>query len=190
VFVANGVIVGSHAFALYGNMLGVRWDSETTRTQVNLRQALVESERGFLEIPALNRKAPSTKFRIRGRRLSVDILIPRWAGHPGRRSMFPRPRASRCTSLLSPNVASPSSMGKLGRMWRRRINCCAGWHDIGEAICDARGRLRDPSHRDSCGSFGPRSTDSPMRRRRSCGIRCRRADRRPLSAAPGIARML
>ena len=33
IFLANGVIVDAHAFALYGNMLGLRWDSETTRTQ-------------------------------------------------------------------------------------------------------------------------------------------------------------
>jgi hypothetical protein len=94
VFLANGVIVGSHAFSLYGNMLGVRWDTETTRTQdidvaaeqhfvigianrpIDLRQALAESELGFVEVPALNRKAPSTKFRIRGQQLSVDILTP------------------------------------------------------------------------------------------------------------------
>jgi hypothetical protein len=94
VFLANGVIVGFHAFSLYGNMLGVQWDSETTRTQdidvgterhvvigvanrpINLRQALAESELGFIEVPALNRKAPSTKFRIRGQQLSVDILTP------------------------------------------------------------------------------------------------------------------
>jgi hypothetical protein len=94
VFLASGVIVGSHAFSLYGNMLGVRWDSETIRTQdidvaterhvvigienrpVDLRQALADSELGFVEVPALNRKAPSTKFRIRGEQLSVDILTP------------------------------------------------------------------------------------------------------------------
>jgi hypothetical protein len=94
VFLANGVIVGSHAFSLYGNMLGVRWDTETTRTQdidvaterhlvigianrpIDLRRVLAESELGFIEVPALNRKAPSTKFRIRGEQLSVDILTP------------------------------------------------------------------------------------------------------------------
>jgi hypothetical protein len=94
VFLAKGAIVGSHAYALYGNLLGVRWDSETTRTQdidvdterhvvigianrkINLRQAIIDSELGFIEIPALNRKAPSTKFRIRGQQLSVDILTP------------------------------------------------------------------------------------------------------------------
>jgi hypothetical protein len=94
VFLAGGVLVGSHAFAIYGNMLGVHWESETTRTQdvdiaaerhlvigvpdvkVDLHQAIIDSELGFIEIPALDRRSPSTKFRIRGRQLSVDILTP------------------------------------------------------------------------------------------------------------------
>ncbi len=93
VFLAGGVLVGSHAFAVYANMLGVRWSSETTRTQdidiaanhlviampirpVNLRKALVDSGLGFIEVPALDRKSPSTRFRIKGRQLSVDLLTP------------------------------------------------------------------------------------------------------------------
>lgn len=94
VFLAGGVLVGSHAFSLYGNMLGAQWASETTRTQdvdiaaayrlligmpdrqVNLRQALMESELGFIEVPALDRKSPSTRFRIKGKQLSVDVLTP------------------------------------------------------------------------------------------------------------------
>ncbi len=94
VFLAGGVLVGSHAFAVYGNMLGVQWESETIRTQdvdiaadrhvliavadrpVRLRDALIESDMGFIEVPALDRKAPSTKFRIKGRGLSVDLLTP------------------------------------------------------------------------------------------------------------------
>jgi hypothetical protein len=94
VFLAGGVLVGSHAFALYGNMLGVKWPSEITRTQdvdiaahrhvvvgiadraVNVRQALIDSELGFIDVPALDRKAPSTRFRIKGKQLSVDILTP------------------------------------------------------------------------------------------------------------------
>lgn len=94
VFLAGGVLVGSHAFAVYGNLLGVKWASETTRTldvdiaatyrlligmpnrPVNLRKALMESELGFVEVPALDRKSPSTRFRIKGKQLSVDILTP------------------------------------------------------------------------------------------------------------------
>lgn len=94
VFLAGGALVGSHAFAVYGNMLGVRWSSEATRTQdvdiaaehhlvlgvpqadVDLRRAIIDSDLGFIEVPALDRRSPSTKFRIRGRELSVDILTP------------------------------------------------------------------------------------------------------------------
>ena len=98
VFLAGGVLIGSHAFALYGNMLGVRWSSEATRTQdvdiaaeyrvligisdrqVDLRKALIDSEMGFLEVPALDRKSPSTKFRVKGKQLSVDVLTPMLGG--------------------------------------------------------------------------------------------------------------
>lgn len=94
VFLVDGVLVGSHAFSVYGNMLGIRWTSEVTRThdvdiaadyririgmadkKSNLRQALMDSEMGFFEVPSLNRKTPSTRFKIRGRQLSVDILAP------------------------------------------------------------------------------------------------------------------
>lgn len=94
VFLVGGVLVGSQAFPLYGNMLGAKWRTELTRTQdvdiagdyrlsigiedrkVSLRQALVDSDMGFFEVPALSPKAPSTKFKIRGKQLSVDILTP------------------------------------------------------------------------------------------------------------------
>lgn len=94
VFLAGGVLVGSHAFAIYGNMLGVRWESEIARAhdvdiaaehhvvigvpnlRVDLLDKIVESELGFIVVPALDRRSPSTKFRIRGRQLSVDILTP------------------------------------------------------------------------------------------------------------------
>jgi hypothetical protein len=42
----------------------------------NLRQALIDAEMGFIEVPALNRKSPSTRFHIRGKQFSVDILTP------------------------------------------------------------------------------------------------------------------
>jgi len=94
VFLAGGVLVGSHAFGVYGNMLGVHWGMETTRTHdvdiagdrhmligiedraISLKDALIESDLGFIEIPALDRKAPSTRFRMRGQQLSVDLLTP------------------------------------------------------------------------------------------------------------------
>jgi hypothetical protein len=94
VFLVGGVVVGSHAFAIYANMLGVKWESESTRTAdldiaadpnlligianvpVDLRGALLDSGMGFFEVPALNRKHPSTSYAIRGRQLRVDLLTP------------------------------------------------------------------------------------------------------------------
>ena len=103
VFLVGGVLVGSHAFNIFGNMLGVKWESETSRTHdvdiasharmliglqdkpITLQQALMESKLGFLEVPALDRKSPSTTFRLRGKQLSVDILTPM----PGKTSSKP-----------------------------------------------------------------------------------------------------
>ncbi len=94
VFLVEGVLVGSHAFSLYGNMLGVKWPSKITQTHdvdiardnhivvglrnkpVNLKQVLLEADMGFIEVPALDRKSPSTSFRIHGKQLSVDMLTP------------------------------------------------------------------------------------------------------------------
>ncbi|MDH5328221.1 MAG: GSU2403 family nucleotidyltransferase fold protein [Gammaproteobacteria bacterium] len=93
-FLVGGVLVGSHAFSIYGNMLGVCWPTKITRTHdvdiardnhialglrnepVDLKQALLDAEMGFVEVPALNRKSPSTSFRIQGKQLSVDLLTP------------------------------------------------------------------------------------------------------------------
>jgi len=93
-FLVGGVLVGSHAFTVYGNMLGIQWPSKITQTHdidiagdnhislglinksINLKQTLLDAEMGFVEVPALNRKAPSTSFRIQGKQLSVDVLTP------------------------------------------------------------------------------------------------------------------
>lgn len=94
IFQAGATLVGSHAFAVSGNMLGVRWASSAVRTQdmdlasavhlpialpedaPRLREVLEEANLGFFEVPALDRKSPSTRFRIRGREFHVDILCP------------------------------------------------------------------------------------------------------------------
>jgi len=93
-FLVGGVLVGSHAFTIYGNMLGVNWPSKITQTHdvdiardnhialglrnepANLKQALLDADMGFVEVPALDRKSPSTSFRIQGKQLSVDVLTP------------------------------------------------------------------------------------------------------------------
>ncbi|MCP4695347.1 MAG: hypothetical protein GY862_00655, partial [Gammaproteobacteria bacterium] len=95
VFLAGGVLVGSHAFKLYENMLGVRWEAQAVKTfdidvaddnrrlaigmtnkPVNLGEALLQSNMGFFEVPALDRKHPSSSFFVRGQQLQVDVLTP------------------------------------------------------------------------------------------------------------------
>ena len=95
VFLAGGVVVGTLAFRAYANMLGVVWHRELQTRDIDLASdhrfpiviprkskpvqlaaILLSSGMGFLEVPALNRKSPSTKFRIRGEDLSVELLTP------------------------------------------------------------------------------------------------------------------
>jgi hypothetical protein len=94
-FLAGAVLVGTMAFRAYANMLGVKWASELAtqdidiaadnrytvalprpKRPINLGQIILDSGMGFFEVPALNRKRPSTSFKIRGRDFQVDILTP------------------------------------------------------------------------------------------------------------------
>ncbi|MDA3937443.1 MAG: GSU2403 family nucleotidyltransferase fold protein [Actinomycetota bacterium] len=92
-FHAGGVLVGTSAFIVLGNILGVRWDT-SLRTQdvdiaadpkldiavpgisTDLPSALDSLEMGFLPVPGLDPKSPSTSFKVRGQRLRVDLLTP------------------------------------------------------------------------------------------------------------------
>ena len=95
VFLAGAALVGTLAFRAYSNMLGVSWHSDAgtqdidiaadnryllavprPRTPVNLGQLILDSGMGFIEVPALSRKEPSTSFRIRNRDFRVDVLAP------------------------------------------------------------------------------------------------------------------
>ena len=95
VFLIGAALVGTLAFRAYANMLSVTWASDAgtqdidlaadnhyelalprPRSPINLRQTILDSGMGFFEVPALNRKQPSTSFNIRGRDFIVDILAP------------------------------------------------------------------------------------------------------------------
>jgi hypothetical protein len=96
VFRMGGILVGTQAFVAFGNMLGVRFDKQSLRTQdvdvaqdraigialsqeagtVDVQQALTGSGLGFFPVPALDPRRPSTSFKIRGRELRVDFLTP------------------------------------------------------------------------------------------------------------------
>jgi hypothetical protein len=93
-FLTGGVLVGSHAFNTYGNMLGVSWASAAMQTQdmdlaslhqveiairrdaPDVKSVLLESRMGGFQVPALNPKSPSTSFKLRGQEFKVDLLTP------------------------------------------------------------------------------------------------------------------
>lgn len=95
VFLAGAALVGTIAFRAYANMLGVTWANDIGTQDVDiaadnryilalprsgkdfsLRQLILDSGLGFIEVPTLNRKQPSTSFRIRNRDFRIDVLAP------------------------------------------------------------------------------------------------------------------
>lgn len=92
VFKLGGVLVGTHAFALLGNMLGVAWPVGTWRTEdvdlaahlqiatpnltADIPEALASLKMGFVPVPAFDPRHPSTSFKVRGQQLRVDLLTP------------------------------------------------------------------------------------------------------------------
>ncbi|MEW6487498.1 MAG: GSU2403 family nucleotidyltransferase fold protein [Thermodesulfobacteriota bacterium] len=96
VFRLGGMLVGTHAFAVLGNVLGVHWDRAALRTQdidlaaaadavalampdsgaADIPLALERLKMGFLPVPPFNPRDPSTSFRVRKSLLRVDLLTP------------------------------------------------------------------------------------------------------------------
>ncbi len=92
VFAAGGLLIGSHAYGVLLNRLGIRAAAYATEDidiarpqtlafaglpQASLLEVLKESAIDFVEVPSLDRKAPATSFKERGRaRFHVDLLVP------------------------------------------------------------------------------------------------------------------
>ncbi len=91
VFGGGGVLVGTHAFGAILNELGVSASPFPQTEDVDVaaqRIELAALPRGgfidllkqtglpFHEVPPLKRGAPSTSFKVRGRHLKVDLLVP------------------------------------------------------------------------------------------------------------------
>ena len=93
VFRLGGVLVGTHAFVCYANMLGVRFEGETLRTadidvaenakisvavaregSLDILDRLKSIEPRFSAVPELNPRDPSTARKVRGSDLRVDFL--------------------------------------------------------------------------------------------------------------------
>ncbi len=92
-FRRGGVLVGTQAYRCYGNLLGWALPAASLRTQDidlahDLAVALASAEEpappvadrlagaGFLPVPGLDPREPSTSFKVRGRDLRVDFLVP------------------------------------------------------------------------------------------------------------------
>lgn len=97
-FRAEGVLVGSHAFALLGNVVGASWSGEVIKTRdVDIAAprritiaarpdigTIIESI-GFTSIPPLHHRHPPTSYMLRGKDTKIDFLTPetgRAAGAP------------------------------------------------------------------------------------------------------------
>ncbi|MBX3188098.1 MAG: hypothetical protein KF819_13835 [Labilithrix sp.] len=94
VFKLGGVLVGTHAFVVIGNMLGVRWTAASARTEdvdiaassvlevavpeltADVPKVIESLDMGFLPVPGFSPKAPSTSFKVRGRGLRLDLVTP------------------------------------------------------------------------------------------------------------------
>jgi len=101
VFHLGGVLVGTNAFIVLGNMLGAKWDRAALRTldidiaraatmeiavpqvKADIPETLENLKMGFLPVPPLNPKEPSTSFKVRGKPLRVDLLTPKHKGSGG-----------------------------------------------------------------------------------------------------------
>jgi len=92
-FRRGGVLVGTQAFRAYGGMLAVRLPSASLRTQdidvahridvaiAAAAEATPDVEGslasvGFLAVPGLDPREPSTSFKVRGGELRVDFVTP------------------------------------------------------------------------------------------------------------------
>ena len=92
VFSAGGMLIGSHAYGVLLNRLGIRSQPYATedvdiarpsalklavRPAGGLLEILQRSGIDFVEVPQLDRRAPATSFKARGRSLfQVDLLVP------------------------------------------------------------------------------------------------------------------
>jgi hypothetical protein len=92
IFAGGGLLVGTHAFGVLLNDLGVRGSPFAMTEDVDLARPrpiqIAALPRGglltllrdtglpFHEVPQLRRNEPPTSFKVRGRKLKVDLLVP------------------------------------------------------------------------------------------------------------------
>lgn len=85
----QATLVGTYAYNLLGNVLGVSWQSNMRTQDIDVAadihiavekpdmtapEALDQLRMGFLPVPQLRHDNPSTSFKVRGKQLRVDLL--------------------------------------------------------------------------------------------------------------------
>lgn len=98
------VLVGTHAFNVLANQLGVRWPAMMQTQDIDLAgetdvdlavqkpntsapDVLTQLDMGFIPVPSLDAREASTSFRIRGHEMRVDLLAP-LVGKPKQGGIF------------------------------------------------------------------------------------------------------
>lgn len=132
-FRRGAVVIGTQAYRSYGNLLGVHLPAASLRTQdIDIAQALgisiasaaepmpaVEGQLaalGFLPVPGLDPRHPSTSFSVRGRDLRVDFLTPARDRQSTEPVWLPALRVSaQPLHLLHYLIESPTPAVMLGR---------------------------------------------------------------------------
>lgn len=93
VFHGGGMLVGTHALPVLGNILGARWSLGAVQTQDidialppvqvvvpnqtdDVQTALDRLKMGFLPVPAKDPRNHSFSYKVRGQALRVDVLTP------------------------------------------------------------------------------------------------------------------
>jgi len=129
VFRLGGVLVGTHAFMVMGNVLGVHWQTALRtedidilaspvlevaigQVEADLPATLESLNMGFLPVPGLDARSAETSFKVRGKTLRVDLLTPARGKRTGAPVRIPRLKASAqplefLDYLLESHVAVP-----------------------------------------------------------------------------------
>ena len=95
IFRMGVVLVGTQAFRSYGNMLGIKLAGTSLQTHdidlaqdfninialpnelnIDIADVIERAEMGFIPIPSLNNKQPSTSFKVRRKEIKLDLLTP------------------------------------------------------------------------------------------------------------------
>ncbi|TDT43438.1 hypothetical protein DES49_1252 [Halospina denitrificans] len=126
----RAILIGTHAFNALGNLLGVRWDTGMQTMDIDLASpsnialaagpseppdSILENLRmGFIPVPQLDPRTPSTSFQVRGRQLRVDLLTP-MTGKPQSPVFVPALNASaEAVRFLDYLIESPVIVPLLG----------------------------------------------------------------------------